>query len=97
MSGPGAETARGAGSGHAVAGRAGAGRGVSLAWLAAAVLALSQVLVAVQMSGLRDRVAQVEAGVEFWEYGQGGCSAPAGGRNGPATGGLVAYRADGTI
>lgn len=77
-------------------GRAVAGRAVPLAWLVAAVLALSQVLLAIQLAALRDRVAQVEAGVEFWEYGQGGCSAPAG-RDAPAAGGLVAYRADGTV
>lgn len=74
-----------------------AGRGASLAWLVAAVLAVSQVLVTLQISALRDRVAQVEAGVEFWEYGQGGCSAPSGGRGAPAAGGLVAYRTDGTV
>lgn len=37
-----------------------------------------QVVMLAEITQLRARIVQLEAGVEFWEYGQGACSPPAG-------------------
>lgn len=50
--------------------------------LLACGLVLLQALSLVQLTLLSDRIVQLEAGVEFWEYGQGACQAPA--ESGPA-------------
>lgn len=71
---------------------------MSRAWLVAGALVVAQVLSSIQILSLRDRVVQIEAGVEFWEYGMGGCTAPSTlGRRAPGEGGLVAYRPGGTV
>ena len=68
----------------------GEGRAVSVLWLVAGVLAASQMLATIQISALRDRVVQIEAGVEFWEYGLGGCAAPPDGGSAGRRGGATA-------
>lgn len=64
--------------------------------LLAGGLVLLQALSLLQLTLLRDRIVQLEAGVEFWEYGQGACQAPAQGDPAP-DGGLAILRPDDLI
>lgn len=66
---------------------------MSKVWLLAGVAMVGiQLLSLLQVTRLRDRIVQMEAGAEFWEYGQSQCTAPAGsGQGQPARGGLAAY------
>lgn len=59
-------------------------------------LVLLQALSLMQLTFLRDRIVQLEAGVEFWQYAQGSCQAPAQGEPAPQ-GGLAALSGDGLI
>lgn len=65
---------------------------MSKAWLVAGGLLLVQGLSLLQLTVLNNRIVQIEAGVEFWEYGQQGCTAPAQGKGqAPVRGGLAAW------
>lgn len=59
-------------------------------------LVLLQALSMLQLTLLRDRIVQLEAGVEFWEYGQGTCQPPASRETAPA-GGLASLSTDDLI
>jgi hypothetical protein len=52
-------------------------RGAVPVWLLLAVAAL-QVVVLAQVALIDDRLVQLEAGAEFLEYGQSGCTVPEG-------------------
>ncbi|MEY4984573.1 MAG: hypothetical protein RIR62_2839 [Pseudomonadota bacterium] len=65
--------------------------------LAGALMAL-QTLSLLQVARLGQRMVQMEAGVEFWQYGQPQCSAPAGQGHGTAPrGGLAAFLPEGAV
>ncbi len=72
---------------------------MSKLWLVAGVAMVAiQMLSLMQITQLGDRIVQMEAGVEFWQYGQPNCSAPAGqGFRLPSRGGLAAYLADDAV